>query len=191
MKQTIEIGDSVSLKVAILFGMETFLKSRLAANIDADFHVGTIDWGRESFSQDEAEGTLLSFIEPPKPVDIPEAPRNSKVRTYEWTIFIQGMMVDNLSRPTYPSYELVAEIKKHLFELVELNSGQAISNILNLGPTAQKQRGNFNNVSDLVIGGETVRGPGDHSRFAFFWLPIHFTITEDMKSPRTVIQNPL
>lgn len=191
MKKTLEIGDVVALKPAVLFGLETYIKARLDANIDADFHVGTIEWGRESFGDDEARRTIISFIEPPKPVEIATAPQNSAVRTYQWTIFIQGMLVDNLKIPTYPAYELVAEIKMILNDLVETNSGSAVNNILNLGPTAQRERGNRNNLHNIHIGAETVRGPGDHSRYAYFWLPVHLSIAEDIKNPRTTIQNPL
>lgn len=191
MLKQLKVGDSATLKAAALFSLETWIRSKMNANPDPDFHIGTIEWGRESYGQDEAQNTIISFIEPPKPVEIDAAPQNSPVRAYSWTIFVQGIITDSLTKPTLPAYELVAEIKKHIYELVEINSGPAISNILKLGPTAQKKLGNRNNISDLHVGAETVRGPGDHSRFTFFWLPVHFTITEDLKSPRVIIQNPL
>lgn len=191
MLKKIKVGDTVAFKPAILFGLETFIREKMNANSDPDFHIGTIEWGREGFGEDEAQKTVISFIEPPKPVEIAEAPQNSPVVQYPWTIFVQGILLDNLTVPTYPAYELVAEIKMHLQELREANSGQAVSNILNLGATAQRKRGNRNNIADLHIGAETVRGPGEHSRFTFFWLPIHFDLVEDRKSPRVVAQNPL
>lgn len=191
MRKTLAIGDEVTLKAAILFGLELYIGTHLNANSDTDFHVGTIEWGRESFGEDEARNTVISFIEPPKPVDIEDAPQNSAVRRYDWTIYIQGISRDNFQLPTYPSYELVAEIKRIIFELVEDNNGSKVNNILNLGPTAQKARDNKNNVYDIKIGSETVRGPGEHSRFAYFWLPLQLSIVEDLKNPRTLIQNPL
>lgn len=191
MKKKLAVGDIVAFKAAILFGLETYIKSKLNANVDPDFHVGTVDWGREGFGPDEAKETIISFIEPPKPVEIDAPPTNSPVRQYEWTIYIQGILVDNIKLPTYPAYELVAELKHVLNELVEANSGMAVNNILNLGPAAQKGRGDRNNIHRILIGAETVRGPGDHSRYTFFWLPVHFGIVEDLKNPRTAIQSPL
>lgn len=193
MLKKLNIGDEVALKPAILFGLETYIKAKMGENPDPEFHVGTVEWGRESFSDKEAQGTIISFIEPPKPVEIAVAPKNSAVRNYPWTVFIQGILKDSLGQPTFPAYELVAELKRVMFSLIPVNdaNGRAVDNILNLGPSAQRQRNNNNNVHDLAIGAETVRGPGDQSRYTFFWLPVHFSITEDLKSPRVIIQNPL
>lgn len=186
---TIEIGDSVTLKSAILFGLELHLKSRM---VGSQFDPGTIEWGREGFGDDEVRRRVISFIEPPKPVEIPPAPQNSQLRTYQWTIFIQGMLPDSLDRPTFFAYEMCADIKSALVELVETPRGAtAVSNILNLGPSAQKERNNRNNISNMQIGSETVRGSGEHSRFTYFWLPLYLNITEDLKSPRVITQNPL
>lgn len=191
MNTDLKVGDTVAFKAAILFGLQEYVKAQLAENPDPTFHVATIEWGREAFSQEEADNILISFIEPPKPAEVDSSPTNSDVRKYQWPVFIQGIIPDSFDKPTLPAYELSAEIKRILFSLVERNSGQAVSNILNLGPNAQKGRGDRNNVYELQIGSETVRGPGDHSRYTFFWLPIAFSIVEDLKSPRTVIQNPL
>lgn len=186
---TIKIGDTVALKSAILFGLETYLKAKLAGTA---FDPGLIEWGREGFGEDETKKRIVSFIEPPKPAEIPPAPTNSQIRTYQWNVFLQGMLPDSLERPTFFAYEMCADIKSALSELVEMPKGaMAVSNILNLGPSAQKERGNRNNLSDMHIGAETVRGSGDHSRFTYFWLPVYLNITEDLKSPRVIVQNPL
>ncbi len=192
MKKKLKIGDRSSIRSATLFGLETYLRKHLNDNPDDNFHVKTFAWGREGFGQDEGLGKVISFIEPPKPVDIPKFPDDSNVRQYEWVIYIQGMLPDNSEIPTYPSYEMVNEIKRILYSLIEANTGMnAVNNILNLGPKAQRDRGMTCNVFELKIGAETVRGPGEHSAFAFFWLPIHIGIVEDLKNPWVQIQDPL
>lgn len=192
MKKKIQIGDTVSLRSAILFGLETYIRHHMNANLDADFHVGTVTWGREDFGQDEAENTIISFIEPPKPVEIERPPKNSEVRQYPWTIYIQGMLRDSFANPTYPAYEIVAEVKRILNSLIAANSGMnSVDNFLNLGPAAQRERGNRNNLYGMMIGSETVRGPGDHSRFTYFWLPLHLDLVEDLNNPRVLVQDPL
>lgn len=188
-------GDKVAFKVAILFGLQEYLKHHLSQNADMMTYASNIAWGSETFGQDDADNGVISFIEPPKPVEIPAPPQDSYVQTYQWAVFMQGIMADDpYGQPTRPAYELAAELKRILYSLIPVdkrNGMSVVNNILNLGPKAQASRGFRCNVSELKIGSETVRGPGDHSAYTFFWLPVYFTITEDLENPRTTIQNPL
>lgn len=189
MKYNLEIGDVVDIRVALLFQLERFLTTKLQENPDTDYRAKTIAWGRESFSMDEAGEIIISFIEPPKPAEVNDTSKR-EIQVYEYQLFIQGMINDDSNRPTLPAYMLVSEIKRLLFNVIHENSGDT-SNILNLGPKMQSRRGNRNNIFELKIGAETVRGPGEHSRFTYFWLPVVFSLAVDLKSPRVTIQNPL
>ena len=191
MKQFVEVGDNVALKVAVLYGLQTTIRDALNTNPDSAYHVGTISWGRESFGEDEVRQTIISFIEPPKPADITVDSEFNTVRTYDWTVYAQGIIANSFDTPLLPAYELVAEIKTILAAQFDERTGIAKNNIFNLGPAAQRARNNKNNVFRIRLGSETVRGPGDHSRYTFFWLPIQLGLVEDIKSPRVTVQNPL
>lgn len=92
-----------------------------------------------------------------------------------WTIDVQGWAVDDKNNPTDAGYELMADVKKALGQIVMEDSVQGI------GLHENYMLGGL--ILDLEYEPGTVRPPDQPSAKAFFWMRVILKFSENVNDP--------
>ena len=112
---------------------------------------------------------MVSILQAPN-IDVQnENAGDGRMRQAEKTYLIQGWVVDDPVNPTDPAHELMAEVKR------------ALAKVLDMDDTSYMLEGylsSMNISTGLVRPAET--GISDN---AYFWLPVVVTLTENLSDP--------
>jgi hypothetical protein len=111
---------------------------------------------------------MISILEPPLPTDPTESPWTGTKQLCKWDLLIQGFVDDDPKNPTDPSYVLLADVRKAL-AVIRAADGK------NLGVGSV--------IRNFDLGNPVVRPSDDISARAYFYLPLHLIIAEDLASP--------
>lgn len=122
---------------------------------------------------------MVSVLEAGDPFDtVAETETNSKsVMESDWTLNIQGFLVDDKTHPTDPGYLLLADIRRVLArEAARKGAMPHERNPLGLGLGKNK-------IVRLSFGSGTVRPADDVSAKTWLWLPATLRIVEHADDP--------
>jgi len=97
-------------------------------------------------------------------------------RATDKTFLIQGWVADDFDNPTDPAHELLAEVKRALGYILDMDSEHyMLQSYSNSGNGL---------VSNIGISSGLVRPPeASISDKAYFWLPVLVTLVEDLADP--------
>lgn len=130
---------------------------------------GVVFRGRIRYGDDDPI-PMISILEAPIPLDVPQPKADAKKAIGRWELLIQGFVDDDKRNPTDPGHHLMAEVKSIIVKNKLALNG---TNMLNLG----------GRVFEMYIGQGAVRPPDEASDKAFFWLTLTVNIGEDLEDP--------
>jgi len=133
--------------------------------------------GRDTFGPGDPE-TMVSVLEGVEPgEDVAEAPVNTPIAGYWWSILVQGWVPDDRDHPTDPAYLLLADVRQRLIaEKSRKLPGSHQPDPFGLGPGK-------NRVEDIRVGPGVVRPPDRLSDKAWFWLRLELRIVDNAADP--------
>jgi len=169
-------------RLLILQRLTDHLKAITIAN-GYDFDLGEKVWrGRIILGQEIKPLPAISIIEAPR------ADTNAyfsgdwkEMRREMWTIFIQGMIEDDLEHPTDLAYHLAAAVESHVARIgaSDRNTGNPVyPEIFNLGGL----------ITNIEIAPPVVRPPEQQvTSTAFFFLPVRLGVATPVGQPYTTV----
>ena len=112
---------------------------------------------------------MVSVLEPPLPPDPVYSATKNTAQICQWDLLVQGFVDDDIANPTDPAHMLLTDVRRAL--VIAKNLDQY--NLLGVGPA----------LSKMDLGNPVVRPSDDISAKAYFYLPIFFTIAEELADP--------
>lgn len=167
-----------SKRLAALKALTAHLETEITvANGYLHTLTGAVFRGRAKFDDDDPL-PMVSVMESPNPDRFPnragEHDSAGKQRD-NWTLLVQGWALDDKKNPTDPAYELMADVKKALAKLVDVDNESGIPK------HASYRLGGL--IVDMQFEPGTVRPPDETSSKAFFWMRVILKFVEKVNDP--------
>jgi len=131
--------------------------------------------GRVRYGHNEPTPMVSIMQAPNIDIETNEAGKG-RIRTAMKTYLIQGWVEDDFNNPTDPAHELLADVKKALSVILDMDSEHFM---------LQSYSSSGNGlISSMEMSTGLVRPPeASISDKAYFWLPLNVTVVEDLSKP--------
>jgi hypothetical protein len=167
-----------SKRLATLIALTTHLEEEVSLVNDYKHDLaGAVFRGRMKY--DDADPLpSVSILESPNPDRFPNRAGEEDAEEIDqrdnWTLLIQGWVMDDEDHPTDPAYELMADVKKALAALIRTNrNGDGAHPNYLLGGL----------ILGLAYESGTVRPPDELSAKAYFWMRVILKFSENVFDP--------
>jgi len=165
-----------------LMTVEKSLRQHLVNTLPSETTVGEdVFIGRERFGHGDPD-TMISILQAPDLETMPDHAGTGNVRKENKLYFIQGWVYNRSpiyddQDPSLSSHLLLAEVKKSLSMLMDMNSSFFLMKNYNSGGNGL--------VSDIIVASGLVRPPDAQISpdASYFWLPVKLGILENIKDP--------
>jgi len=168
-----------SKRLTVLKKLTTFLASEITI-VNGYQHnlsvAGSVIRGRRTIGSGDPL-PCISILEDVDPDRAPSpAGHMQRVMNFDMRLLIQGWATDDKSNPTDACYNLMADVGKALWKLMDDTNANYLLPATYLTKT-------YNLIDDIRIEAGTVR-PGDQAtELAFFWRKISLAMTESTAEP--------
>ena len=140
---------------------------------------GAVVRGRNILGEETKPLPFLSILEAPRPDVANYAAEDGPFRSDNWTLLIQGRVLDDKLKPSDDAYYLCAAVEERLSRIVLMEPTRG-------KPVYPEHHMLGGLITSFHVAPPVVRPPEDKiSASAFFFLPVRVGMAVDMRSPYT------